>query len=278
MGLRSGSVWLALCALLIGTASAWALTPHDKAVGVQAEHRANDAVNAQQNAPGEPQNASDPVPVIPSVHASGGNGESQPKAQESAEEGTEFWMPFRGYRFKITDSIIAAFTVLLFLATLALWWSTRALVKGADETAKRQLRAYVGIENGHLACEVFKDQIRAKPVLRIKNVGQTPAYEVTSSIGFATAKNFSDKIEATQIHIEGKTYIFPSGNHRIIGIGATLEVPNEVGTEIYVFGRIDYRDIFAAKRSTRFRFFVRNLDSPDRKGELAPCGDGNDAT
>lgn len=41
--------------------------------------------------------------------------------------------------------VTAAFTAILGAATMGLWIATRRLVKGADRTAERQLRAYVGM-------------------------------------------------------------------------------------------------------------------------------------
>src|SRR5215207_3972459 len=49
-----------------------------------------------------------------------------------------------------------------------LWVATRSLVRGAEDTAARQLRAYVVVEPG----AIFEIQ----PI--IVNAGQTPAYEV----------------------------------------------------------------------------------------------------
>ena len=44
-------------------------------------------------------------------------------------------------------SLLAIFTGILGASTVALWLATRRLVREAEDTARRQLRAYVGIEN-----------------------------------------------------------------------------------------------------------------------------------
>src|SRR5947209_1045178 len=46
---------------------------------------------------------------------------------------------------KNAESIIALFTIILGIATWLLWRATKKLVKGAEATAKRQLRAYVHV-------------------------------------------------------------------------------------------------------------------------------------
>src|SRR5438105_15050671 len=70
-------------------------------------------------------------------------------------------------------------TFLLFVATLALWWSTRRLVSGAEFTAKRQLRAYVNVAVARASPQgdLFRYYVE------VKNFGQTPAYDVTLRYG-----------------------------------------------------------------------------------------------
>ena len=76
---------------------------------------------------------------------------------------------------------IAAFTIILAFATAFLYEATRDLVKGAEETAERQLRAYLGVKSGsriisHDGGNTFIVEIQ------IINSGQTPARRVTHSI------------------------------------------------------------------------------------------------
>src|SRR5258706_6905725 len=73
---------------------------------------------------------------------------------------------------------IAAFTVILAFATAFLWGATRQLVKGADDTAKRQLRAYVFVDSVNVA-NVVEGSGPPESRVIIKNFGQTPAYQVT---------------------------------------------------------------------------------------------------
>jgi hypothetical protein len=44
------------------------------------------------------------------------------------------------------EAITAFFTLVLGISTVALWWSTRDLVQGANKTAERELRAYVYLD------------------------------------------------------------------------------------------------------------------------------------
>ena len=70
---------------------------------------------------------------------------------------------------------VATFTGLLFVATLLLFWATRNLVNGAEESSKRQLRAYLGIKSQTIR-RVGHNEYQA--VITIENTGQTPAHNV----------------------------------------------------------------------------------------------------
>jgi hypothetical protein len=91
---------------------------------------------------------------------------------------SEYWKIW-GRRIKITDTCLVFFTCLLAGATIALWWATRDLVTGESETAKRQLRAYVGVAVGRI--EKFGSSAPVEGSVIVKNFGQTPAYNLNQS-------------------------------------------------------------------------------------------------
>ena len=119
--------------------------------------------------------ASDQAPArVPEVRPLVGEPNGGPEARYRGEEGTEFWPAFFGYKLKITDTLIAAFTALLFWATWLLWRATKKLVQGAKDTSKRQLRAYVIAGAGDIQ-EIDNGFLLAAT---LKNTGQTPASNV----------------------------------------------------------------------------------------------------
>jgi hypothetical protein len=68
---------------------------------------------------------------------------------------------------------------LLGIVTWMLWYATMRLVSGADNTSKRQLRAYVGVTN------VFFETFVAGEIsvlVRIKNFGTTPANNCATNV------------------------------------------------------------------------------------------------
>jgi len=92
---------------------------------------------------------------------------------------------------RITTATVALAWITLALAvfTAGLWLATYGLVKGAKETAERELRAYIGVENiflrgptlSHLGANPKLPDIAATPddrvFVRIRNFGRTPAYD-----------------------------------------------------------------------------------------------------
>jgi hypothetical protein len=88
-----------------------------------------------------------------------------------------------------SEAVTAAATVVITVlaltlagGTLGLWFATRRLVKGAEETAKHQLRAYVFVLNGRVDLRKWgnTDDFCCRFVVELKNFGQTPARKYTT--------------------------------------------------------------------------------------------------
>src|SRR5438105_982412 len=65
---------------------------------------------------------------------------------------------------------------LLFLATVGLWYATARLVRDAKENARRQLRAYIGVEPGGVVRLQGEDSLIGHYTIR--NVGGIPAKNI----------------------------------------------------------------------------------------------------
>ena len=113
------------------------------------------------------------APTLPSAVNAKGAGEKQP----ADVEGNEYWPPVFGYKLKITDTF----------ATLALWVATKRLVQGADDTARRQLRAYVGLEK--ISITFVGSPPNAVARIEYKNFGKTPAYKIACRLYLASRPN-----------------------------------------------------------------------------------------
>jgi hypothetical protein len=202
----------------------------------------------------------------------------QPKTKQDEEEGTEFWPPFLGYRLKVTDTLVAAFTALLFVATYALFVATRNLVSGADRTAERQLRAYIYVQKTKLT---FANNIWDHS-FRIKNFGMTPAHNVRL-VSNTEVVDWNDGAPTiprpTEVVVLGS--MAPNGdffdNENVIDGNVTIaELQNETKA-VFLVGVVTYDTVFGGPHQTNFRYYVGG-DCAYLGGEMYADDAGNEAT
>jgi len=183
----------------------------------------------------------------------------------------------------IFTAILAIATVVLAAATAALWYATKKLVKGAEETARRQLRAYVGVQR------CWQKGIANRPRFEIifENFGQTPAknglYWVALTI--STYENPNDIPIEVQNPAEKGTFELPPGAAFTVDINRNGEVsvPNDLSDAfnkkeiaVYVFGRLDFVDAFGDKQWLVFRH--RFAVDVHEHGDLHSCEGYNESS
>jgi hypothetical protein len=159
---------------------------------------------------------------------------------------------------------------------------TRRLVWNSEITAKRQLRAYIHVSEAKFADFGFPNGVY---MVNYTNTGQTPAYDVYSSI----AVHFGGFPLSEDLVAVG------SGTKGVITLGrdgdghARIEAPRGLSGEeygavrdgksaVFVFGKISYRDVFGDNWTTEFRYYVGGDQGIRSDGFLASHSDGNKAT
>ena len=184
---------------------------------------------------------------------------------------------------------IAWFTLTLRRSTDRLWEAGERQLEHLKEISQQQLGAYVGVES----CEVVSADWGNTFIVevRIKNAGQTPAFNVTHSI----------KADLQVLHGDPLNFDLPDRNPGKLPIapgflfalrapiaigGASGTTSIEVGQRtIFVWGRIDYEDVFDKPQHLPFRF--RNGEAIRKQvGDamktvgfrMEPCDEGNSAT
>jgi hypothetical protein len=158
---------------------------------------------------------------------------------------------------------------LLFLATVGLWAATMLLVRDARKTAERQLRAYVHLK--YFEVREIPSPWGVKGIhatiptifLTWENTGQTPTRNALSNSNWAA---FADNIP--------NDFQFPDDPDHgpftgLLGPGQTQElnprtIPIQILKEaaaqkakIYVWGWIEYNDVFVNTRRHRTEFAAR---------------------
>jgi hypothetical protein len=197
------------------------------------------------------------------------------------------WMQI--WFWKWADDPVAVFTSLLVLVTAGLavytwrlWRATGELVRGADETAKRQLRAYVSIDSDNVL-DANGKAMPGKFGLVMRNCGQTPAHKITHWT-FVGVRPFplKEPLPGPPINrLSILSVLHPGLTRWIIADVPKLSDEQRAailgGTEaIYLWGEVSYLDAFDERRSTTFCFFIN--DDVLEKSRVAHYQTGNDAT
>jgi hypothetical protein len=177
----------------------------------------------------------------------------------------------------ISTAIMALFTVALFLSTHLLW-------KSGKVHSGRELRAYVFVDNARIKQIGLNDYIEA--VIRIRNGGQTPAYNFNSRSAV-----WIDVCPSCRFPVEEWTpstiSLGPASERDLRPTSQNVLTREQwdkiaVGElAIYAAGEIQYTDIFGQQHVTKHRgFFVNQHQgwSLDTDLPIRPSEDGNDAT
>ena len=182
--------------------------------------------------------------------------------------------------------ITALATALLACVTGGLVWLGYLQIR----TTRAQLQAYVFPESAAI-CDgtMLTPPMPAKAnepgvVLVWKNTGQTPASNVISWAQIAVI----EPINENQLTIPTLQNVFAS--HLGAGANGTKSLwfgrpltPNEIADvnanarAIYLYGRIEYSDIFDKKRFTNFRLYYSGPFPPPPAVIFRVCEKGNDA-
>ncbi len=194
-----------------------------------------------------------------------------------------------------TDTVIAVFTGILCVIGIvhAIVFALQArrlrqTVEISDKTAERQLRAYVHVEQVEFSELKVGEHVVA--TIKIRNSGQTPAYELVSLYTtvirpFPEHGGFSDPEVGQRVR--------ENPSRTILGGGCTAALPTKSrgpltsieaigianGTfAVYFVGKIEYRDIFERRRHTTFRLMIGGDRGVSPSRLPYSCEDGNEAT
>lgn len=182
---------------------------------------------------------------------------------------------------KTIDDPLAILTGLLAIATFWLVLVVLCQLRDARETAKRQLRAYLGVEKLAFECPGIRDKNYSPSnhttvglihkdflVVRVRNFGETPARNVTVFAYFASTdypqrlpdnfflENDTDYISMAEIRSTlarftlNKDQTDPSKS--VLTDISPLKLAASKKKLIYVYGRIYYRDIYDRPWRTKF--------------------------
>lgn len=169
-------------------------------------------------------------------------------------------------------------TLLLAVFTWLLWCATRKLVKGADSTARTQLRAYINIK----VCFVQRQSDDTVLIgIDFQNFGQTPAHFVADWSNWALMPVGTLPPFVPPPVVEPRGSMGP-GQEKQMRISTKVLTANEFSEVVagralvWVEGLISYQDVFGEKRQTPFRMY--STGDNYLKNTLVVDATGNDST
>ncbi len=144
-------------------------------------------------------------------------------------------------------------------------WAMIRQTSVLQNSAKKQLRAYVGVSESGLKLDppnIPEGQVN------IKNYGQTPAYKVRHWIGIGVlphplVSKLPEPPGGLQLSI---SILSPGGHHTLVVPVKTPIRASDLSSlytpehTLYVYGHIVYEDIFGEEWSTDYRFFCGGSD------------------
>jgi hypothetical protein len=170
-----------------------------------------------------------------------------------------FLHEFRDEINAVSSICIALFTIILAFATLFLYQSTKNLVGDSKKSSELQLRAYVVTGVSYLGIEA------GQPLVQVTcaNIGQTAALHVlTFSKMDVLPFPSSDKVlpDVTQT-IQPEIFLQPRENLDFpvrpitpFDAAAIEQAHTPTTHRLYVFGRIEYDDVFGNRHETPFAY------------------------
>jgi hypothetical protein len=266
---------LAAAAVLIwlgGIAMAESPEPPQQTTTVKTEQQADGAGKSQADSAQHANDAKQVSPIANQDAAEDAKRHAKYEAEKREEEASEFGI-FFGRRLKITDAMLVLFTFFLVLVGIGqgifLFRTDQGTHKAADaakesadaakkaielsdRTAARQLRAYIYLDDGSVT-PVQNQTLTA--VIKLKNYGQTPAYNVTtiSAMGAGPPGLKGPGLPLLQRDVDkSKTITGPGGYTRTFAKSAPLnqaeiDMLNSGLLIPYVTSEVRYEDAFGRK-------------------------------
>jgi hypothetical protein len=193
----------------------------------------------------------------------------------------ESWSTFFVYfcsKLNVANSLLVFFTFILASSTVLLWLATRDLVKDAEDTAERRLRAYVYIGSFNMDLQNNLDgssTFTVNPSLKVFSI--TPAAWVSPSWDLKILPAWSPGQFPALPITAGRADLVaaPGQDYRIGAKNVTLQkidiksLKNRT-TMIVAFGRITYNDVFGKPRWTDFCTSFDWHDANTNNAELCP--------
>jgi hypothetical protein len=186
------------------------------------------------------------------------------------------------YARENSPGVVAFFTFVLAASTIALWLSTKKLwritdetLEHAQETSRKELRAYIGVEPAGITRYLARPEDGPERILGhfvIHNVGNVPAQKVSIFSAIEWSEDGERRTFEHRPVEDSPTALQPRGQMQF-GTGNPLATsnikpdPSKPSTRwlgyLYVWGRVTYTDEFETDGWTNFCHRYNCATKPD---------------
>jgi hypothetical protein len=281
----------------------WLTMVVPKAKIVPAKWQTNNGTNNQKERHHVEERSKDGLRVIEATHTNEGNLMAANQQQPSDDKKNQKRHGMRRFlrMFPVHDWLVALFTGILVCVAIqqnhlldkantaaeSAASAARETVNVARDTARTELRAYMGIDKatwGHLP-----DLNASAAILTVKNFGNTPAHDVVIKSccmvrGFPSDGPFKllpidEGLQTTSKNMTGPGNEFTQSV--VMPVDATqLALLKSGHLGMWTFGEITYKDAFGAEHKTTFRFIIggdAGVPPSDSSAGMTFAPDGNTA-
>jgi hypothetical protein len=178
----------------------------------------------------------------------------------------------------------AKLTLALFVATLVLAVVTWCLIRSGERNAQQQLRAYVGVSAPKLIIKRESSADKLLVIMGYINAGQTPGKYLSLHMRAKAHDFFKENGPKPPWEVPRNTKDEGKGGSLLPGVTwfrhcevedfspSLIRELREKRKTIWVWGTIDYIDIFDKPSNVQFRFsssdFPRDFDVPEHGGKV----------
>jgi hypothetical protein len=230
--------------------------------------------NSQANADSSKDSPYNSVVCSPSLVCSSSSPSSETKNNNGYETTQETY--FLG--MKLSELLMIVVTLIVAGATIYLYMATKDLVKSGENTAKRQLRAYLSFH-----CNVYDGHIR----FTVLNYGQTPAKRCVNYITHSDRElakdeilsNFFKRNDEWSSTGQFSANIFKDQKDKVIDVTPRFLFRDATYTtfpsKLFINGLFEYYDVFEERHITMFQFFI---EKNGVQWIIMMCKQGNEIT
>jgi hypothetical protein len=195
--------------------------------------------------------------------------------EQNNEKKNESWL------FKFLADPIAVFTGLMLLVNIGLWAATRRLVLGAEDTSRRQLRAYISVEPKDF--RILSSENPLGIMVHLINHGNTPAHDVIDDVVISVQPNplpAEFEFPYPAISVNRTPFVLYPGQprqlerygHEPLAVDDLAKLNDGNKFRVYFFGLIRYVDVFNIYQSTKFCIFIEGRDFVNARYEFISNG------